>query len=153
MNFGTVVWFCSDSRGSAAGEFAAVEGEEASQDVCTVGREVRSDLLHKNRRLHCDCSEHRRGRQRGMNYGCFPANFCLLILTLLCSCLDSFKAMVTRHASMSSRKLSKALTILTSDKCMVAMSDYNDFHKMVKKYILANVLGANAQVVSPFFFS
>ncbi|KAG6591351.1 Ent-kaurene oxidase, chloroplastic, partial [Cucurbita argyrosperma subsp. sororia] len=55
------------------------------------------------------------------------------------------EAMVTRYASMSSRKLSKALTILTSDKCMVAMSDYNDFHKMVKKYILANVLGANAQ--------
>ncbi|XP_022139822.1 ent-kaurene oxidase, chloroplastic [Momordica charantia] len=55
------------------------------------------------------------------------------------------EAMVTRYSSISSRKLSKALTILTSDKCMVAMSDYNDFHKMAKRYILANVLGANAQ--------
>ncbi|XP_038898390.1 ent-kaurene oxidase [Benincasa hispida] len=55
------------------------------------------------------------------------------------------EAMVTRYASISSRKLSKALTILTADKCMVAMSDYNDFHKMVKRYILANMLGANAQ--------
>nr|AAG41776.1 ent-kaurene oxidase [Cucurbita maxima] len=55
------------------------------------------------------------------------------------------EAMVTRYSSISSRKLSKALTILTADKCMVAMSDYNDFHKLVKRYILANVLGANAQ--------
>jgi len=54
--------------------------------------------------------------------------------------------MVTRFNSISTRKLSKALTILTSDKCMVATSDYNDFHKTVKKHILANVLGANAQV-------
>lgn len=55
------------------------------------------------------------------------------------------EAMVTRFNSISTRKLSKALTILTSDKCMVATSDYNDFHKTVKKHILANVLGANAQ--------
>lgn len=59
---------------------------------------------------------------------------------------------MTRYGSISSRKLSKALTILTADKCMVAMSDYNEFHKMVKRYILANVLGANAQVVCFFFF-
>lgn len=55
------------------------------------------------------------------------------------------QAMVTRFPSISTRKLSTALTILTSNKCMVATSDYNDFHKMVKKHILANVLGANAQ--------
>ncbi|GAU31865.1 hypothetical protein TSUD_114760 [Trifolium subterraneum] len=55
------------------------------------------------------------------------------------------QAMVTRFPSISTRKLSTALTILTSDKCMVAISDYNDFHKMVKRHILANVLGANAQ--------
>lgn len=53
---------------------------------------------------------------------------------------------MTRYSSISSRKLSNALKILTSDKCMVATSDYNDFHKMVKRHILANVLGANAQV-------
>ncbi|PON70120.1 Cytochrome P450 [Parasponia andersonii] len=55
------------------------------------------------------------------------------------------EAMVTRYSSISTRKLSNALSTLTSDKCMVAMSDYNDFHKMVKRHILANVLGANAQ--------
>ncbi|TQE05165.1 hypothetical protein C1H46_009144 [Malus baccata] len=55
------------------------------------------------------------------------------------------EAMVTRYSSMSTRKLSKALKILTSDKCMVATSDYNDFHKMVKRHVLTNVLGANAQ--------
>ncbi|WVY89523.1 hypothetical protein V8G54_035037 [Vigna mungo] len=58
-------------------------------------------------------------------------------------------AMVTRFSSISTRKLSKALTILTSDKRMVATSDYNDFHKTVKKHILGNVLGAAAQC--PFF--
>ncbi|KAK1312422.1 hypothetical protein QJS10_CPA07g00287 [Acorus calamus] len=40
------------------------------------------------------------------------------------------EAMVTRHSSISTRKLSKALTILTSNKNMVAMSDYSEFHKM-----------------------
>ncbi|XP_062159750.1 ent-kaurene oxidase, chloroplastic-like [Alnus glutinosa] len=57
----------------------------------------------------------------------------------------SKEAMVTRYSSISTRKLSTALKILTSDKCMVATSDYNEFHKTVKRHILANVLGANAQ--------
>ncbi|KAK7349088.1 hypothetical protein VNO77_06170 [Canavalia gladiata] len=55
------------------------------------------------------------------------------------------EAMVTRFSSMSNRKLSSALKILTLDKCMVAISDYNDFHKTIKKHILTNVLGPNAQ--------
>lgn len=54
------------------------------------------------------------------------------------------EAMVTRFSSISTRKLSKALTILTYDKCMVATSDYNDFHKMAKRHILNNLLGNNA---------
>ncbi|KAJ7958101.1 Cytochrome P450 [Quillaja saponaria] len=55
------------------------------------------------------------------------------------------EAMVTRYSSISTKKLTYPLKILTSDKCIVAMSDYNEFHKMVKRYILTNVLGANAQ--------
>ncbi|KAL5725177.1 hypothetical protein ACHQM5_000383 [Ranunculus cassubicifolius] len=55
------------------------------------------------------------------------------------------EAMVTRFSSISTRKLSNALTILTSDKCMVAMSDYNDFHKKVKRLIISGFLGVNAQ--------
>ncbi|XP_047329123.1 ent-kaurene oxidase-like [Impatiens glandulifera] len=55
------------------------------------------------------------------------------------------EAMVTRFSSISTRKLSNALDILTSDKCMVTMSDYNDFHKTAKKHLLTNVLGPNAQ--------
>uniref|UniRef100_A0A5B6ZUZ9 ent-kaurene monooxygenase n=1 Tax=Davidia involucrata TaxID=16924 RepID=A0A5B6ZUZ9_DAVIN len=55
------------------------------------------------------------------------------------------EAMVTRFSSISTRKLSKALKILTFDKCMVATSDYDEFHKTVKRHILANVLGPNAQ--------
>ena len=57
-----------------------------------------------------------------------------------------FQAMVTRFSSISTRKLSNALKILTSDKSMVAMSDYDDFHKLVKRNILTNILGPNAQV-------
>ena len=53
---------------------------------------------------------------------------------------------MTRFSSISTRKLSKALKILTYDKCMVATSDYDDFHKTVKRHILTNVLGPNAQV-------
>ncbi|WCJ35350.1 GA requiring 3 [Euphorbia peplus] len=55
------------------------------------------------------------------------------------------EAMVTRYASISTRKLPKALTVLTQDKCMVATSDYNDFHKLIKRYVLTNVLGPSAQ--------
>jgi ent-kaurene oxidase len=54
--------------------------------------------------------------------------------------------MVTRYSSISTRKLSKALEVLTDNKSMVATSDYGDFHKMVKRYLLTNVLGAGAQV-------
>ncbi|XP_027344837.1 ent-kaurene oxidase, chloroplastic-like, partial [Abrus precatorius] len=57
----------------------------------------------------------------------------------------SKEAMVTRFSSMSNRMLSNALKILTFDKCMVAISNYNEFHKMIKRHILTNVLGANAQ--------
>ncbi|KAG5542220.1 hypothetical protein RHGRI_021927 [Rhododendron griersonianum] len=55
------------------------------------------------------------------------------------------EAMVTRFSSISTRKLPKALSLLTSDKCMVASSDYDDFHKTVKRHIITNVLGPNAQ--------
>ncbi|KAM7280598.1 hypothetical protein ACFE04_007732 [Oxalis oulophora] len=55
------------------------------------------------------------------------------------------EAMVTRYSSMSTRKLSNALSVLTQDKCMVAISDYGEFHRMIKRYLLTNVLGANAQ--------
>ncbi|XP_068652013.1 ent-kaurene oxidase 2-like [Aristolochia californica] len=55
------------------------------------------------------------------------------------------EAMVAKFSSISSRKLSNALTILTADKSMVAMSDYGDFHKMVKRNILKIILGPSAQ--------
>ncbi|OMO87678.1 Cytochrome P450 [Corchorus capsularis] len=55
------------------------------------------------------------------------------------------EAMVTRYSSISTRKLSNALKILTFDKCMVATSDYDDFHKMAKRHLITNTLGATAQ--------
>lgn len=50
-----------------------------------------------------------------------------------------FQAMLTRHSSTSTRKLSKALDILTQDKCLVAISDYNEFHKTVKRHLVTSV--------------
>ncbi|CAM8942312.1 unnamed protein product [Rhodiola kirilowii] len=55
------------------------------------------------------------------------------------------EAMVTRFESISTRKLSHALELLTCNKTMVAISDYDSFHKTVKRFILSNVLGVNAQ--------
>jgi ent-kaurene oxidase len=56
------------------------------------------------------------------------------------------QAMVAKYSSISTRKLPSALTALTRDKLMVAMSDYNDFHKMGKRLLIAGVLGSAAQV-------
>uniref|UniRef100_A0A0D9WRD2 Ent-kaurene oxidase n=1 Tax=Leersia perrieri TaxID=77586 RepID=A0A0D9WRD2_9ORYZ len=55
------------------------------------------------------------------------------------------EAMIAKFSSISTRKLSKALTVLTRDKSMVATSDYGDFHKMVKRYVMSSVLGTSAQ--------
>ncbi|RID59546.1 hypothetical protein BRARA_F02767 [Brassica rapa] len=66
-------------------------------------------------------------------------------LVVLNSTETAKEAMVTRFASISTRKLSNALTVLTCNKSMVATSDYDDFHKLVKRCILNGLLGANAQ--------
>ncbi|XP_020088879.1 ent-kaurene oxidase 2-like isoform X1 [Ananas comosus] len=66
-------------------------------------------------------------------------------LVVLNSAEVAKEAMVAKYSSISTRKLSNALTLLTSDKSMVAMSDYGEFHKMVKRYIMTSVLGTNAQ--------
>ncbi|KAK7255073.1 hypothetical protein RIF29_28475 [Crotalaria pallida] len=55
------------------------------------------------------------------------------------------EAMVTRHQSISTKSLSNALKILTVNKCMVAVCDYNEFHKKIKRHVLTCVLGPNAQ--------
>ncbi|XP_050231113.1 ent-kaurene oxidase, chloroplastic-like isoform X2 [Mercurialis annua] len=55
------------------------------------------------------------------------------------------EAMVNRFPSISTRKLSDTLTLFTQNKCMVAMSDYDEFHKMAKRHLFTNVLGAKAQ--------
>ncbi|GLJ25821.1 hypothetical protein SUGI_0494470 [Cryptomeria japonica] len=66
-------------------------------------------------------------------------------LVVLNSSQVAKEAMVTKYSSISTRKLPKALEILTREKCMIAMSDYGDFHRMVKKMVLNNLLGATAQ--------
>ncbi|XP_051199754.1 ent-kaurene oxidase 2-like [Lolium perenne] len=55
------------------------------------------------------------------------------------------EAMVAKFSSISTRKLSKAFSAITRDKKMVATSDYGDFHKMVKRYVIAGALGSSAQ--------
>ncbi|XP_076927030.1 ent-kaurene oxidase-like isoform X2 [Bidens hawaiensis] len=52
---------------------------------------------------------------------------------------------VSRFQSISTRKLSNALKILSADKTLVALSDYNDFHKTFKRHLLTGLLGPNAQ--------
>lgn len=54
--------------------------------------------------------------------------------------------MVTKYPSISARKLSNALKILTFDKSIIAMSDYNEFYKAAKRHLLTSTLGPNAQV-------
>ncbi|XP_034589688.1 ent-kaurene oxidase 2 [Setaria viridis] len=55
------------------------------------------------------------------------------------------EAMVAKFSSISTRKLSNALSVLTCDKKIVATSDYGDFHKMVKRYVMVSMLGASSQ--------
>ncbi|CAD6336509.1 unnamed protein product [Miscanthus lutarioriparius] len=55
------------------------------------------------------------------------------------------EAMIAKFSSISTRKLSKALSVLTHDKTMVATSDYGDFHKMVKRYVMTSMLGTSGQ--------
>ncbi|KAL6521940.1 hypothetical protein OROMI_031817 [Orobanche minor] len=55
------------------------------------------------------------------------------------------EAMVTKFSSISTRKLSNAIKILTCDKNIVALADYGEYHKTVKKHILASTLGPSAQ--------
>nr|CAB3468240.1 unnamed protein product [Digitaria exilis] len=55
------------------------------------------------------------------------------------------EAMIAKFSSISTRKLSKALSILTHEKTMVATSDYGDFHKMVKRFVMTSMLGTSGQ--------
>lgn len=65
-------------------------------------------------------------------------------LVVLNSTQVAKEAMVTKFSAISTRKLPNALRILTSEKTMVAMSDYGEYHRMVKKLILTNLLVAAA---------
>ncbi|TVU07937.1 hypothetical protein EJB05_41315, partial [Eragrostis curvula] len=56
-----------------------------------------------------------------------------------------FQGMIEKFPSISTRKLSGALSVLTRDKTMVATSDYDDFHKMVRRYIMTSMLGTSGQ--------
>jgi hypothetical protein len=60
--------------------------------------------------------------------------------------------MVAKFSSISTRKLSRALSVLTRDKTMVATSDYGDFHKMVKRYVMTSMLGTSGQVLTTITF-
>ncbi|CAA0819648.1 Ent-kaurene oxidase- chloroplastic [Striga hermonthica] len=55
------------------------------------------------------------------------------------------EAMVTRFTSISKRKLSNAMNIISCDKNMISACDYGEFHKTFKRHILNSMLGPNAQ--------
>jgi len=61
--------------------------------------------------------------------------------------------MVTKYASISQRQMPLALRVLTREKTMVAMSDYGDEHRMLKKMVMTNLLGPNIQVRTPHIVS
>lgn len=76
---------------------------------------------------------------------CKSKNYSSMVDTYLT--IDSFlQAMVAKFSSISTRKLPKALSVLSRDKTMVATCDYGDFHKMVKHFVMAGLLGSSAQV-------
>jgi ent-kaurene oxidase len=54
--------------------------------------------------------------------------------------------MVAKYTSISTRKLSKAISVISRGKKIVALSDEGEFHKMVKRHIMVSMLGASAQV-------
>jgi ent-kaurene oxidase len=60
--------------------------------------------------------------------------------------------MIAKFSSISTRKLSSTLTVLTHDKTMVATSDYGDFHKLVKRYVMTGMLGTSGQVLVTITF-
>uniref|UniRef100_A0ACD5UUB8 Uncharacterized protein n=1 Tax=Avena sativa TaxID=4498 RepID=A0ACD5UUB8_AVESA len=55
------------------------------------------------------------------------------------------EAMVAKFSSISSRKLTKALSLLSRDKMMVAISDHGDFHKIGKRFAMMGLFGFSAQ--------
>lgn len=57
------------------------------------------------------------------------------------------QVMVTNFDSISTRRMTTAMWILTEKK-MVAMSDYGDEHRMLKKMVVGNLLGITTQVDS-----
>ncbi|KAK1653818.1 hypothetical protein QYE76_071623 [Lolium multiflorum] len=55
------------------------------------------------------------------------------------------EAMVANFSSISTRKLTKAFSVLSRDKMMVATSDHGDFHKRGKRFAMMGMLGFAAQ--------
>ncbi|GER29985.1 cytochrome P450 monooxygenase CYP701A16 [Striga asiatica] len=54
------------------------------------------------------------------------------------------EAMVTRFSSISTRKLSNAIKIISCDKNVISVCDYGEFHKTLKRHIINSMLGPNA---------
>ncbi|XP_050128231.1 ent-kaurene oxidase-like isoform X1 [Malus sylvestris] len=57
----------------------------------------------------------------------------------------ALEAMVTRHSSISSKKLTTPIKSLSFDDSVIASSNYNDFHKMGRRHMAQSILGPNAQ--------
>eukprot|EP01018_Ginkgo_biloba_P040909 Gb_05787 [translate_table: standard] len=54
------------------------------------------------------------------------------------------EAMVTNYQSINTRKLPHSIRVLSGEKTMIAMSDYDQYHLMSKKLILKHLLGNTA---------
>ncbi len=76
----------------------------------------------------------------------FKSSICSVLGALGYFFLFWLQAMITKYEAISSRKMPLALQILTRDKTMVAMSDYGDEHRMLKKLAVVHLLNSNTQV-------
>ncbi|KAH9291741.1 hypothetical protein KI387_043072, partial [Taxus chinensis] len=97
--------------------------------------------------LHKDKVPHRTFYQWAKCYG--PVYSVRIGLSSAVLVLNSAKsarqAMTEHHSSITAKKLTTALQVLSLDKTMVALSDYGRDHRLMKKLMVSHLLGTTPQ--------
>ncbi|KAH9300019.1 hypothetical protein KI387_011602 [Taxus chinensis] len=97
--------------------------------------------------LHKDKVAHRTFYQWAKHYGPVYSvrtglSSAVLVLNSAKSCRQ---AMTDHHSSITAKKLTTALQVLSLDKTMVALSDYGRDHRLMKKLMVSHLLGTTPQ--------
>uniref|UniRef100_A0A0C9SA79 TSA: Wollemia nobilis Ref_Wollemi_Transcript_4492_1711 transcribed RNA sequence n=1 Tax=Wollemia nobilis TaxID=56998 RepID=A0A0C9SA79_9CONI len=66
-------------------------------------------------------------------------------VVVLSSSKAARQAMTEKHSSITAKKLTTALQVLSLDKTMVALSDYGKDHRLLKKLMVTHLLGTAPQ--------